>query len=112
MITIYGASDDLIEVEGDLTEEFGHYQEASALLACSDGTLLRIASDREGVWRLTRIAAGTATFTLTPGTDDRQHSDRVTLDGDVRWIVYADEGRDGRIVSVRRAGIQESETAR
>lgn len=111
MIKISGYSDDTVDLDGDLAEEFA-YSGDPALIACSDGTLLRIASDREGVWRLTRIAAGTATFTLTPGTDDRQHSDRVTLDGDVRWIVYADEGRDGRIVSVRRSGIQESETTR
>lgn len=96
MITIYGASDDLVEVSGDISEEFGYDGDAGArdqedrgdLLGFSDGTLLRILRDREGVWRITRLRPGTAAFTLEQGNEDDTGTDRATLDGDVAWVVH------------------------
>lgn len=98
MITISGYSDDIVEVDGDLIEEFAYFGDP-ALIACSDGTLLRIDLDTEGVWRLTQVAGGSASYQHTPGTEDG--TDRVVLDGDIRWVVYATED-DERIVHVLR----------
>jgi hypothetical protein len=97
MITIYGASDDLIEVEGDIREEFGHDGEHPALLAISDGTLLRVVHDAEGVWRISTVRKGSAAITHVPGQDDREHTDKVTLDGVVSWVVYTSE-QHGHVV--------------
>jgi len=48
---IYGASDDLIEAEGDVKGEVGHYgsdnDKHGVLLICSDGTLLEIKYGKE-----------------------------------------------------------------
>lgn len=89
MIKIYGSSDDLIEVEGNVNEEFGHYSDEPAMLGCSDGTLIRVRHDEEGIWRLTIIRSGKdTTYDLRLGQDDRQHTDVLTLHADVNWVVY------------------------
>lgn len=94
-ITVYGASDDLIEIDGDIYEEFGHYSSSDdgepALLAFSDGTVLRVVHDHEGIWRITPVVQGSATLTHVFGQDDREHTDKATLDGDVRWVVYGSQ---------------------
>jgi hypothetical protein len=89
-ITITGYSDDLIDIEGDISEEFSHNDDDHpAFLAVSDGTLLRVQRDHDGVWRIVPVRRGNATLDHTFGQDDRDHTDRVTLTGDdVHWIVY------------------------
>lgn len=85
-IEVYGASDDLVEIEGDLSEEFNT---DSLTLAFGDGTVLDVKFDRHGVWRITRSRAGSATFEKVEavGPDDDSYSDRVTLTGDLRWVL-------------------------
>ena len=90
-ITVYGASDDLIEIDGDIREEFNHLGTEPALLAFSDGTVLSIAFDPDGSgnWRITPRAVGadgTVAIEQVPDADDR-----ATLDGDVRWVVYGSQ---------------------
>jgi len=93
-ITIYGASDDLIEVEGAGSEEFtyqerGYGQASGDLLAFSDGTVLRIVYSDAGIWRITPVASGAATLTIeqAPEGDENNYSDRATLTGDISWVV-------------------------
>jgi hypothetical protein len=61
MTRIYGASDDLIEVEGDVIGEHGCYDE-DTILRCDDGTVLTVhygkftpdsPSTEEGIWAIT-----------------------------------------------------------
>ncbi|GAA0529243.1 hypothetical protein GCM10010172_07370 [Paractinoplanes ferrugineus] len=87
-VAIYGASDDLIEVDGDIYEEFNHNDDEPALLGFSDGTVLKVTFDQDGIWRITPVVTGSATFTHEFGQDDKRHSDKATLTGDVRWVVY------------------------
>jgi hypothetical protein len=89
-VTIYGTSDDLIEVEGDIQAECIGDQ---ALLAFSDGTVLSVVYNSDGVWSISRLSGGTAQMTHTPadGADSDNYSDRVTLTGDIRWCVFGDE---------------------
>lgn len=87
-VTIYGASDDLIEIEGDLSEEFSLGSDAGRL-ALGDGTILDFRCDTFGVWRFTRAVKGAGTayhHDEDPGDDENRYSDRVTLTGDLRWI--------------------------
>jgi hypothetical protein len=96
-VVVYGASDDLIELEGDFYEEFSPgFDEAKegVYLAFSDGTVLKVHYD--GQWTFKRHAIGTAAFTKDDATGDDgkrpdgkpAYSDVVTLDGDLRWAVY------------------------
>ncbi len=93
-VTIYGASDDLIEVEGALGEEFNfcsNDDDEKRYLTFSDGTVLSAQYDGDGIWRFNRLANGTATYEKTEGTDpDGDYTDRVTLTGDLRWVLFGE----------------------
>jgi hypothetical protein len=95
-IRVYGASDDLIEVEGDLQEEFNPPSNRSgdsliSFLAFSDGTVLSIIYGPEGIWRINRVAHGSARYDKEEGTDDGHYSDVVTLTGEIAWVVFGSE---------------------
>jgi len=93
MIKIYGASDDLIEVEGDISEEFNPGDDDASILALSDGTVLRVRYDGDGCWRVERMVTGSAAYTheSAEGPDTDRYSDVATLEGDIRWCVRGDK---------------------
>jgi hypothetical protein len=92
-IKIYGASDDLIEIEGDIREEFEYWSNYKNYFAFSDGTLLQIEYCDDGIWRIKRIVAGSLDFTNEEAADADAYSDVVTLSGNVKklWIVYGNQ---------------------
>jgi hypothetical protein len=97
-VTIYGSSDDLIEVGGDLDEEYSVSEDDPAYLAFSDGTVLQVIYTLTGFWHVDRLRIGTASYEKVDATDaDNDYSDRVTLDGDLTWVVI------GSSFSVARA---------
>lgn len=91
IITVSGHSDNIIEIGGDIVEEFPeqHANDAGDILAFSDGTVLRVAFDPDGSgnWRITPLAAGTAQLTITQTTEE-DDTDRAVLNGNVRWVVH------------------------
>lgn len=89
MITIYGASDDLIELEGDIREEWDGYDCGDSYIAFSDGTLLHITFDNEGIWRITpcTIGEGTEYTNKQAIVSEDDNSDVVTLSG--KTIIWA-----------------------
>lgn len=93
-IVLYGASDDLIEVESDSfpAEEFSVDCDSSIILGISDGTLLRVRYDEDGIWRFTQLMLGSANLNINVAIydgDKGSYSDTVTLTGDdLRWVVY------------------------
>jgi hypothetical protein len=90
--TVYGASDDLIEIEGGIYEEFTYRDDEGTgeLVAFGDGTVLRVTYTHDGVWRIAPVARGTATLSIVqaPEGDEHNYSDRATLTGDLRWAVH------------------------
>jgi hypothetical protein len=88
-VTVYGASDDLIEIEGAICDELGCDMGETVKLAFSDGTVLSVTYDADGCWRVTRVAEGEAKMEKVEaeGPDTDNYSDRVTLTGDIRWTV-------------------------
>jgi hypothetical protein len=88
-VEIYGSSDDLIEIDGDISEEFYALSEDDGgLLAFSDGTLLRIAYDNDGMWRISPVLVGSAIYEMVQATDpDDDYSDHAWLTGDIEWVV-------------------------
>ncbi len=93
-ITIYGASDDLVEIEGDFREEFYVSSADSFNLAFGDGTVLDINFDRHGIWRINRVFAGSASFEKLEALGDEgarddgtpAYSEVVKLSGDLQWV--------------------------
>lgn len=92
-VTIYGASDDLIEIRGDVEEEYGGGGEAGDVLMCSDGTALRVRRV-DGIWRVTVEAQGTGEVTIERAPDeydeDGDNTDRATIAGPIAWVLTAD----------------------
>lgn len=87
---IYGCSDDLIEFEGDVS---GEVSTSSALIMCSDGTLLDIEYGHEGVWRIRVLRQGDL-FThlyICKEQGDEIYSDSVTFNSGLKWA-YAAKG--------------------
>jgi len=98
---IYGASDDLIEFEGDVRGEVGFYgssHEEKALIAFNDGTVLAWWYAEDGVWRCDVLNKGSLYDRFEKGIseDSDPYSDVVHLkDGAKRaWF-----GKNAAIVS-------------
>ena len=89
-ITVYGASDDLIEIEGDIREEFNiQNEEEGDLLAFSNGVVLRVTYSSGGVWRILPVAgASQVTIKHAPENDDLNYTDYATLNEPALWVVH------------------------
>ena len=93
-IIIYGASDDLVEIEGDINAEYNYYDEPyTQYLAFSDGTVLSIYYSNKGIWQIRQVVMGTAKYSkeeITEHTeDDDAYSDIVTLESDnLQWVIF------------------------
>ena len=45
--------------------------------------------DNDGVWRISPVVTGTATYEIVQATDpDEGYSDHAWLTGDVSWVLY------------------------
>lgn len=102
-VTVYGASDDLIEIEGDISEEFTYglrHESSGAILAFSDGTVIRIhyGLADEAMWRIIPVRHGRlgptdepVGWSLRHATDEESnYSDVLTLNADIEWVVLGD----------------------
>ncbi len=90
MITISGAGDDGIVVDGDIVEEFDVYgPDAEAVIGCSDGTLLRVWLPISGPWRIAPLARGAAELSVAQAVEG-ERSDVATLSGcPIEWVACA-----------------------
>lgn len=87
-ITITGASDDLIEVDGDISEEFNPPDGEDSILGFSNGVLLRVRYDDDGIWRITPIRGGeVVTIVYGGATHDADTHDVATLISPADWVV-------------------------
>lgn len=90
---IYGASDDLLEIEGQLSEELNPSSDKKNLLALSDGTLLEIWYDDDGIWRIRSLAKGACEQRFTQGSVDKDEPDRLELVGNLKWCMLGERGQ-------------------
>src|SRR4029079_4836488 len=92
MITIYAASDDLVEVDGDIEEEFSNYdfsEPGGAYVCVSTGDLIQFQIDEDGDWFARVIVDATSpTIGKRP---DRPGDDQVTVSAPVAWVVATTE---------------------
>lgn len=83
---MYGASDDLIEVEGDVREEFYWNDALPAYLSFSNGVVLRVIWFT--FWRILPVErADLVQVVECPEDDEDNYSDRATVAGKVSWVV-------------------------
>ncbi|MDU6856077.1 MAG: hypothetical protein E6370_17340 [Clostridiales bacterium] len=88
---ITGASDDLIEIEGELVEEFDCFNCKNGTLACSDGTLLTVDYDKDGLWRFGIRFKGSLFDKKEEGSVDEDTNDKVFFKPGMKWIVFHEE---------------------
>lgn len=92
-VEVYGMSDDCLEVEGDLMDEFGAYG-GPHFLHFSDGTVLEAEycppDDDTYYWRIKTHVSGSGTkIARKPGTydgEDGRKCDKLILIGDLGWV--------------------------
>jgi hypothetical protein len=98
-LKIYGHSDDLVEVEGDIDEEFYATEGCStgALIALSDGNVLGLQYTDDGIWRFTQEFQGSGAVTIVRAPDidpdDQNYSDIATIEGTIDWVLVDGEMR-------------------
>lgn len=99
---IYGASDDLIEIEGAIEDETGNDGSNSngygTSVKASDGTQATIAYTKDGEWKITMIVEGNKFLGKVNSVgDDAEHifpdaigcssySDVLVLDEGIEWV--------------------------
>jgi hypothetical protein len=94
---VYGASDDLIEIEGDMQGEVGCYSqpEQGVLLMFSDGTVLSVKYNGRvsGVWAISLLKEGVRFKGIDQCADHdaRPHSDVAHFHDGVKWCFAATE---------------------
>lgn len=101
--TIYGASDDLIEFDGEYHGEVGTYGtddgEKGVLIFVSDGSVLEVKYNKLdlGIWGIRLIASGHLFDRIDPcmDPDAKTHSDTAYFRPGVKWIFAS---RDWEIV--------------
>jgi hypothetical protein len=92
LIKVYGSSDDLIEIDGDIYEEFNT---DAGILLFSDGTLLQIHFNTLGLWKINVHRQGDAHIhwahvASNPNSDN--HSDVVHLiGGNIEFVALVEQ---------------------
>jgi len=91
MLKVTGASDDLIEIEGDIREEFNHYgadeDDKGVYLGFSDGTVLKAVYDSDGIWRFNLACKGSLYQGKEDGCVVDDTNDVITFVDGIRWVV-------------------------
>lgn len=96
---VYGASDDLVEIEGSIREEFSALGgDGPKYLGLSNGVVLRIEYDSDGIWRVAPRAGHSRVEVVfargeDAGADDDGcpgYSDKAVIREPVEWAVYGD----------------------
>lgn len=94
---IYGASDDLIEIEGAISDEHDAYN-FSGTVTASDGTTAKLKYNDDGQWEFTVTKEGSKFLGLVKSVgDDAKHifpdavgcssySDVLILDEGIKWV--------------------------
>lgn len=87
---VTGASDDLIEIAGELEEEFNSIECSEGMMAFSDGTLLKVEYDEDGIWRFKVVFKGALYDKKVEGDVGADTNDEVYMKPGLKWVVFSD----------------------
>lgn len=95
MIKIYGTSDDRIEIEGDVYEEFNLSRDPVGWIATSNGALVRVSYDGEWHFRVRQTGYGAhhvypAGIEQTTELAGNEYSDVVIIEEPIKWVLFGD----------------------
>lgn len=93
MTEVYGASDDLIEFDGDFRGEVGNYgtDEDGSLVIMSDNPLFTIRYNEEGIWKIDVLHKGALFDRIEICTDpeEERYSDTLFFKEGIKWAYMA-----------------------
>lgn len=95
-VKVYGASDDLIEIEGDISEEFQAYGDDDQFLSFSNGEVWRVKYTNEGIWRFTPVCSvGDSVYEFQATEDDEDNYSDIVIVGPtsepIAWVVLGNQ---------------------
>jgi len=91
-VQVHGHSDDLIEFEGQFRAELQANYDSDTLVVLSDGTVLRLEYNSQGIWKITTEAVGMdSSVRISPAPDEHDYSDVADVETDepVEWVAKA-----------------------
>lgn len=95
---ITGLSDDLIEIEGDIEEEFTapgwKIDFEGGIITCSDGTALRFEYGKGGLWRFFPICMGHLFVRVDQGNEETDTCDVVHFKDGLKWVAMSRSQED------------------
>lgn len=91
--TMCGASDDLIELEGDISDEIGAYNDTPMNFYLSDGTVGSIEYTGDGVWEIKILIKSITDVNIIHPTQfeidaDTNYTDKAEFTGSIDWILF------------------------
>lgn len=91
-IKIYGQSDDLIIIEGDIEEEYNWYYNEPRYIIFSDGSLIKVqydAPDYPSKWKINieKLDNNTESKYIPALDSVDNYSDILELDGHIDWCI-------------------------
>lgn len=87
---VTGASDDLIEIDGEIREEFNAYDCSNGRIAFSDGTLMSVNYDNGGIWRFNLLFKGSLYLGKEDGSVEEDTNDVIYFKEGLKWVIYTD----------------------
>jgi hypothetical protein len=93
-VEVYGRSDDLIEIDGDVRAEFNTmfgFSDGAGQLAFSDGTVFTVDYNSDGFWKFRLEHEGDAEVTQEHVATQEDYTDRYLLDGTFDWVLLSTE---------------------
>lgn len=93
MIKIYGSSDDLIEIDGDIRGAFYlQNSDENSYLGLSDGTLISVLYDSDGIWRFNVLRKGLSNIKKVDlDLEADEYSEVLEVDGKISWVLYGQD---------------------
>lgn len=89
---ITGASDDLVELDGDLDEEFNWFaDDDERYLGFSDGTILGVRYDEDALWRFSVKVKGDLYDKKIEGNVEDDKCDEVHFEDGLKWCVFGEQ---------------------
>lgn len=83
-----GHSDDVIELEGDLFDEFyPGYEDQKGTIGLSDGSLIHYEYDSDGIWRFKPIVKGNLFDRIELGSVSEDTFDVVHFKDGLTWAI-------------------------
>ncbi len=90
---VTGVSDDLIELDGDLYDELNWYSDSGekATLGFSDGTMLSVQYDDDGIWRFSLKVKGFLYDKKIEGNIEEDKNDEIYFKKGLKWCLFGEQ---------------------